>query len=399
MTDTIPFNLDAFVNRRNSGCAKWTYFGDDAIPMWVADMDFPVAPAITEALQQRVSHGIFGYTMPSDDLKTLLVQRMKNRYNWDIQPDDIVYLPGVIPGINMTARAIAQDGTVMIQTPVYHPFYETGIWSGTTMQYVPLTYTETEDGFTYAIDFDAFEAAITPQTKLFLLCNPHNPIGRMWTAAELQRMGEICVANDVYICSDEIHCDLILDDRTHVPIATLAPEFAQRTVTLMAPSKTFNIPGLGFSFAIIQNPDLRRRFTDAGTGLIVMKFPQREMSFINMMGHTAAEAAYRDGQTWLDSVLDYLRANRDYARAYIHDYLQPLKAATVEGTYLLWIDCREANLPAEPGEFFREQANVAMNEGSSFGEDGTGFVRMNLACTRDTLKTALEQMRDALDAR
>ncbi|MEL7236057.1 MAG: aminotransferase class I/II-fold pyridoxal phosphate-dependent enzyme, partial [Chloroflexota bacterium] len=319
-------------------------------------------------------------------------------YNWEIQPEDIVYLPGVIAGINMMARAVAQDGAVLIQTPVYAPFHKTDDWSRTDLQKVPLTYTGTDDGFTYTIDFAAFEAAITPETKMFLLCNPHNPLGRMWTEEELCRMGEICAARDVYICSDEIHCDLILGERGHLPIASISPDFAERTITLMAPSKTFNVPGLGFSFAIVQDADLRERFTDAGAGITVMKFPEREFSLVNMMGHTAAEAAYRDGHAWLEDVLDYLRANRDFAQAYIREYMQPLKTATLEGTYLLWIDCREANLPTEPGEFFREHAKVALNEGSGFGEEGIGFVRMNLACTRDTLKTALEQMRDALDA-
>ncbi len=396
MTKTIPFDLDTPIDRRGSGCAKWGYYDDDVLPLWVADMDFKAPPAVLDALRERVDHGIFGYTPPPSGLAALLVERMANLYNWHIQPEDVVYIPGVIPGINLTARATAQDGAVLIQTPVYPPFHYTSQWSGTGMQKAPLSYVETTDGFTYGIDFDAFEAAITPHTKMFLLCNPHNPVGRMWTQEELTQLADICQRHDITICADEIHSDLLLDGNKHIPMASLSEDAAQRTVTLIAPSKTFNIPGLSFSVAVIQNAGLRQRFLEAGAGIIAMLRDERAHTFVNMMGAAAADAAYRHGDAWLRSVLDYIQSNRDFAVTYIREYMPALKAAKLEGTYLLWIDCREANLPDEPGKWFTDNARVALNEGSTFGEDGTGFARMNLACTRDTLKEALERMRDAL---
>jgi cysteine-S-conjugate beta-lyase len=399
MTQTIPFDLDQQINRRGTGCAKWSVFGEDVLPLWVADMDFQAPPAVLDALRERVDHGIFGYTFPPQRLASIIVGRMARLYNWHIQPEDIVYIPGVVPGINLTARATAQDGAVLIQTPVYPPFHYTSRWSGTDLQQAPLSYLETSAGFTYGIDFEAFEAAITPQTKMFLLCNPHNPVGRMFTEDELTRMAEICQRHDITICSDEIHSDLVLDGTQHIPIANLSEDAAQRTVTLIAPSKTYNIPGLLFSVAIIQNPDLRRRFMEAGAGILIMLTDQYAHSMVNMMGATAAEAAYQHGDEWLRSVLDYVQSNRDFAVAYLREYMPALKTAQLEGTYLLWIDCRGANLPEEPGKWFVDNARVALNEGSLFGDDGKGFVRMNLACPRSTLKDALEQMKDALSHR
>ena len=393
MTD---YNFDQVVARRGTGSAKWAQYEEDVLPMWVADMDFQVAPAITEALQARVSHGIFGYTMPPEALKQAIVGRLADAYAWQVQPEEIVFIPGVIPGINMAARATAQDGAVMIQPPVYHPFHSIHEWSGTGHQEAPLVYTETDDGFTYSIDFEALEAAMTPETRMFLLCQPHNPVGRVWTRDELAQLVAICERHDVAICSDEIHCDLILGDVPHTPTATLSEAAAARTITLMAPSKTFNVPGLGFSFAVIQDAALRQQFVEAGMGIVTAQMGGQTMSFINMMGHTAATAAYQDGWDWLGAALDYMRANRDYAQAYIAEHMPQIKTATLEGTYLLWLDCRALDLPSPPGAWFLAQAQVALNEGGMFGEEGAGFVRMNLATPRALLERGLERMCDAL---
>jgi len=400
MTQTQTFDFDVPVNRRGTGCLKWNTYGEDVLPMWVADMDFRCPPAVLDALHERVEHGIFGYMFPQPELKDVIVERMARLYDWHITPEDVLLLPGVISGINITAQAVAQDGAVLIQTPVYPPFYQTGSWSKTRLQKAPLTYTPTDDGFTYTIDFDAFENSITPETRMFLLCNPHNPVGRAWTEDELQQMADICQRHDVYICSDEIHGDLIVDENvTHIPVAALSPDAAQRTVTLIAPSKTYNIPGLSTAVAIIQNPELRQQFMQVGAGTVMMVMGDSSHPFVNMMGYTATEAAYRCGDEWLEQALAYIRANRDYAREYIRQHMPELKTANVEGTYLLWVDCRAANLPEPPGKWFTENARVALNEGRSFGEDGAGFVRMNLACTRDTLTTALERMHEALASR
>ncbi len=401
MTQTPIFDFDTPLDRRGTGCAKWDRYGDDVIPLWVADMDFHVPAAVTDALRERVEHGVFGYTMPPPELNATIVERMRTLYNWHIDPQDVVYVPGVVIGINMAARATAAGGAMLIQPPVYPPFTASAGWSNITLQEAPLNRVELEPGaaggsFSYEVDLDAFEAAITPETGMFLLCSPHNPVGRVWTEGELRGMAEVCARHNIVICSDEIHNDLILGDVQHVPTATLSPEIAQNTITLMAPSKTFNLPGLSFSFAIIQNPDLRQRFYESALGLVTAQMGEYKLTFLNMMGTTAALAAYKHGDAWLRAVLDYMRANRDFAQTYIREYMPGLATATLEGTYLLWIDCRDANLPTPPGQWFLENARVALNEGASFGQGGEHYARLNLACPRDTLKTGLERMRDAL---
>jgi cystathionine beta-lyase len=246
----------------------------------------------------------------------------------------------------------------------------------------------TDDG-SYRIDWDAFESAITEQTRLFILCNPHNPVGRVFKDDELARMSEICLQNDVIMCSDEIHCDLIFSGYHHTPIATLDPEFAQNTITLMAASKTFNLAGLQCSFTVIQNPDLREQYEHAGKGLV---------SWVNLMGLIAMEAAYLYGQTWLDELLVYLEANRDYAYEYVNHQLPGVSMLKPEGTYLAWLDCRDAGIAGSPHEFFLEEARVAMNDGGTFGCGGEGFVRLNFGCPRSMLTEALNRINGALES-
>jgi cystathionine beta-lyase len=242
----------------------------------------------------------------------------------------------------------------------------------------------------YEIDFDLFEAAISDRTRIFILCNPHNPVGRVFTQVELERMAEICLRHDVWICADEIHCDLVFPDHPHVPIATLAPEIAQRTITLMAPSKTYNTAGLKCSVAIIENAELRKEFLAAQRGLV---------PWVNLLGQVAALAAYRHGREWLQQVLDYLASNRDFVMDYVNQRLPGLHMAQPEGTYLAWLDCRAAALPDSPHKFFLEEAKVAMNDGAVFGRGGEGFVRLNFGCPRATLQDALARMERALAER
>jgi cystathionine beta-lyase len=246
--------------------------------------------------------------------------------------------------------------------------------------------TQRTDG-SYEIDFDRFEAAITDRTRIFLLCNPHNPLARVFRRDELERMAEVCLRHEVVICSDEIHCDLVFEGYEHLPIASLAPEIADRTITLLAPSKTFNIAGLKCSLAIIENADLRKRFVEAKRGLV---------PWVNLLGQVAALAAYRDGGPWLEAVLSYLQANRDFLHDYVASHLTGVSMTRPEGTYLAWLDCREAGIPGNPHEFFLEEAKVAMNDGATFGQGGEGFVRLNFGCPRSMLVQALEQMRAAL---
>jgi cystathionine beta-lyase len=290
-----------------------------------------------------------------------------------------------VTGFNLVTHALAQQpGAVLVQTPVYPPFLSAAKHAAMQRQDALLV---PDAAGVYHVDWEAFEAAITPETRLFILCNPHNPVGRVFTPAELARMAEICLRHGVQICSDEIHCDLLFDGRQHTPIAALDPEIARHTVTLMAPSKTYNLAGLEGSFAIIQDRALREQVQAAGKGLV---------GWVNLMALVATEAAYRDGQDWLDQVLAYLQANRDFVSQTVAADLPGVKVAPAEGTYLAWLDCRGRDLPQPPGKFFLEKAKVALNEGATFGAGGAGFVRLNFGCPRATLTEALARMAEAL---
>ncbi|GIV79829.1 PatB family C-S lyase [Litorilinea aerophila] len=386
------YNFDQYVERRGSDSAKWGVYGDDVLPLWVADMDFPSPPAVLEALHQRVDHGIFGYGMEPLALKELICERMARLHRWQISPDDILFLPGLVCGLNVVTRAIGEPGdAVVVSTPVYPPFLTAPGNQDRRLQTADLAVSQVrhQDRLhpRYEFDPDAFQAALDERTRLFILCNPHNPVGRAFTPAELSTMAELCARHDLVICSDEIHCDLLMGETRHVPIASLDPEIAARTITLVAPSKTYNIPGLGCSMAIVPNADLRRRLERAKAGIV---------PHINVMGFVAALAAYREGDAWLSALLAYLTANRDFAVDYLARHMPQLKTTVPEATYLLWIDCREAHLPAKPQQFFLEEAKVALNDGAAFGPAGEGFVRLNYGCPRATLEEALARMARAL---
>jgi cystathionine beta-lyase len=338
------------------------------------------------ALRERVEHGIYGYLWPENlELHELIAERLAKRYGWAVGPESVVPLPGVIPGFNVACRALAQPGDgVLVQTPLYPPLLRVAGNLGLTRDEVELT--RLANG-RYAIDFDRFRGAITPRTRIFLFCNPHNPVGRAWERGELERMAEICGARGLALVADEIHGDLVYPGHAHLPIASLAPEVAERTITLMAPSKTFNLPGLKCSVAVIPNAGLRERFAAARADFV---------QGVNVLGHTAAVAAYRDGQEWLDALLRYLEANRDYLVDYVRSHLPGVSVAPPEATYLGWLDCRQAGLPGDPFTFFLEHARVALNDGNLFGQGGQGFVRLNFACPRPVLREGLERMRDAL---
>lgn len=383
----MSYDFDEMIDRRQSESVKWRTYAPDVLPLWIADMDFRSPEPVIQALQARIAHGVFGYGVESVELHATLVERISSRYGWQVAPEACVSLPGVIPGFNLAARVVAQPGDgLLMQTPVYPPILRAPSNMGLTRDTAPLT--RQADGH-YGIDFDAFEAAITARTRMFLLCNPHNPVGRVFTRHELTRMAEICLRHDVVICADEIHSDLVFQGHTHVPIAALDPEIAARTITLIAPSKTYNLAGLKCAFAIIPNPDVRARFLAARVDLV--------QSPANILGQTAALAAYRHGQPWLEQVLRYLEDNCDYVRQYVAAHLPTLSMAAPEGTYLAWLDCRQAGLPHnDPYTFFLERAKVALNNGTDFGTEGEGFVRLNFGCPRAVLSQALDRMRQAL---
>jgi cysteine-S-conjugate beta-lyase len=380
------FGFDRLVDRRASDSNKWRKFPADVLPFWVADMDFPSPPAVVRALRERVEHGFFGYLVERNDLPEVVAERVAKRYGWRVSPEAVVTLPGVIAGFNQALRALTSPGDgLLIQTPVYPPILRSAGNHGLRRDEAALG--RGADG-RYTVDLDAFAAAFHERTRVFLLCNPHNPVGRLFGRAELEGMAAACLRRDAFIVADEIHCDLLLDGRAHVPMASVAPEVEQRTITLMAPSKTFNLPGLKCAVGIIPNAALRERFLAAATDLV----PK-----IGVLGYTGALAAYREGDDWLDALLHYLTDNRDFLVRQVRTTLPGVAVAPGEATYLAWLDCRASPIAGhDPHTFFLERAKVALNDGVAFGPGGAGFVRMNFGCPRPLLAEGLERMRAAL---
>jgi cystathionine beta-lyase len=384
----MTFDFDHIIDRRCTDCTKWTRYGPDVLPAWIADMDFAAPEPILQALRERIDHGVFGYENPSLSLKETVVAWLARRHAWKVAPDDIVFLPGLVSGLNLVCRAYGYTGDrAAMLTPVYSPFLSAPVHQGLAADAVQLQSSLREGRLHYEIDFDALAAAITPRTRLFLLCHPHNPIGREFTVAEMERLAALCLERDVLICADEIHCDLMLDNCRHTPFATLGPEVADHTVTLMAPSKTFNIPGLGCSFAVVSNPRLRARLEQAAAGIV---------PHVNVLGLAAAQAAFSRCDEWLAALQAYLTANRDALLAFIDQRLPGVVATAPTATFLAWLDFRQAGLPTNPHSFFLERARVALNDGPSFGPGGGGCVRFNFGCPRSTMMQALAQMSEAL---
>jgi cysteine-S-conjugate beta-lyase len=379
------FDFDRAPERRGTDSQKWQkYAGRDVLPLWVADMDFVSAPAIIEALHRRVDHGIFGYARPVQSTTDAMVEAMERNYGWKIDPAWIVWLPGLVVGLNVVAQAFAQPGEeVLTLAPVYPPFMSAPKNGARASVSVPWAH----DGRGWAIDWDALERAVTPKTKLFYLCNPHNPLARVWRRAELGRLAEFCERHNLLLCSDEIHCDLILDPALpHIPTALLSPEIAARTITLMAPSKTYNVPGLGTSLAIIPDAMRRARFLRATAGIVAE---------VTCLGFTACEAAYRDGEPWRQALLAYLRGNRDYLLDAIARELPGVRVeAPVEATYLLWLNVSARGLENPIAHF--EKHGVGLSDGAPFGAAKGSHVRLNFGCPRATLVEAIRRMKAAL---
>lgn len=381
----MTFDFDTPVSRHGTDSQKWQkYAGRDVLPMWVADMDFKSPPAVLQALHERVEHGVFGYARPVKSTVDAVVSAMAERYGWHIEPKWIVWLPGLVVGLNVTAQAFAEPGDeILTLTPVYPPFMSAPKNSGRVSVTVPWVI----EGGHWAIDWDALERAVTPSTKVFFLCNPHNPLARVWRRAELEHLAEFCLRHGLVLCSDEIHCDLLLDrELPHVPTALLSPEIAARTVTLMAPSKTYNVPGLGTSIAIIPDPMRRARFMRATAGIVAE---------VTALGYAACEAAYRDSEPWRQALLSYLRGNRDYLLEAIARDLPGISVqAPVEATYLLWMNVSALSLPKPAAHF--EQHGVGLSDGAMFGAESGSHLRLNFGCPRATLVEAVRRMKAAL---
>ncbi|MBN1570784.1 MAG: PatB family C-S lyase [Acidobacteria bacterium] len=380
----MRYDFDEIIDRRATDSIKWGLYAEDVIPMWVADMDFRSAEPIIRALRMRVDHGVFGYSRTSEMLSRAIQDRMHRLYGWVISPQEIIYIPGIVTGLNIAFQAYCAPGeAVVAQPPVYFHFLRDPVRHGRILKDPPLV----PHGNRYEIDFEELERAITPDTRLFVLCNPHNPVGRVFTEQELTKLAEICLRHDIIICSDEIHCDLVFPPHRHIPVASLAPEIESQTITLMSPSKTYNLAGLECAYAVIKNPEIRKIWKDFSYGMI---------PGINIAGHVAALAALDQGQDWLNQVLKYLQRNRDELLEYVRAQMPSISVTDVEATYLAWLDCRDTGIEATPSEFFLKNARVALSDGAEFGQGGENYVRMNFACPRKILFQALDRMKSAL---
>ncbi|WP_246529532.1 MalY/PatB family protein [Microvirga zambiensis] len=372
----MTYNFDTPIERRGTGSSKWSKYSADVLPMWVADMDFAAAPEIIEAIVERLEHPILGYGVARDQLRAQIVADLARIYQWIIQPEDIVFLPGVEPGFNMAIKAMLEPGdTLAIQSPIYRPILKApDHWN---LRRIDIN----------ASDLSKDDLQKLAASRAFLLCNPHNPTGKVYTPEELH---DIAAATEGrVIISDEIHCDLLFDSNVHTPIASLSSDVAWRTITLMSAAKTYNIPGLKTAFAIIQNPEIRDRFAASRLGMV---------DSVNVLGLEATLAAFSRAESWKRDLLDYLQANRDYLVDTISARFPSIKMKKPQATFLAWLDCSELNLP-DPQQFFLDNAKVGLSAGHEFGEVYSKYVRLNFGCSRATLIEGLDRMEAAIASR
>ena len=388
----MKYHFDTMINRKNTHCLKYdfsTTFGkpEDVIPMWIADMDFKVPPCVTSALERQIQHGIYGYSETNEKYFEVLHRWFLRRFDWQIQPDWLVKALGVVPAIHIAIRSLTNVGdAIIIQQPVYPPFMSAVTATGRRLVVNELSLQDNR----YFIDFDDFEKKIIDHhVKLFILCSPHNPVGRVWTKKELTTIGDICVRHGVKVISDEIHADIVYPGHEHHVFANLSPDFAKVTITCTAPSKTFNIAGLQLSNNFISNPVIRKAF--------IKEYYASGLSQLNIMGILAGEAAYQDGEEWLEELKVYLAGNIDVLKSFIAEQLPTVSLVEPEGTYLMWLDFRKLGLsPKELNRFMLQKAGLWLNDGATFGAGGEGFMRMNIACPRATLQKALERLAKVL---
>ena len=379
----MKYNFDEIVPRRNTLSYKWDSAADgEVLPMWVADMDFRTAPAIVEALQKRVSHGIFGYTRVPDAYYDAVINWFGRRHGWKIRRERMIYTSGVVPALSAIIKALTVPGDkVVVQTPVYNCFFSSIRNNGCTLVSNPLV--RVED--TWKMDFEDLEQKVSdPKVKLFLLCNPHNPAGRVWTQEELIRMGEICFRHDVMIISDEIHCELVFPEYRYIPFASISEEFAARSVTCISPSKAFNMAGLQIANIVAPDEEVRRKIDKA--------ININEVCDVNPFGVLATIAAYNEGEEWLVQLLDYLKGNYLWMRDFCRKYLPQFPVSRLEGTYLVWMDCSPLHQSSEELERnLMKESRLWLNAGAMYGAEGEGFMRWNIACPRSVLEEGLNR--------
>lgn len=383
-------NFDEIIDRKNSDSIKWkdvdkVFGGEDLLPMWIADMDFKSPKEVIQAMKDRADHGVFGYIDKSDGFYDSIINWIKKRYDWEIKKEWILFTPGVVMGLNIGVRELVKENEkVVIQPPVYPPFYRVIENNNRLAIENPLIH----DGEKYVIDFEDLEEK-AKDSKLIMICNPQNPVGRVFTKEELEKLGNICIENDMTIISDDIHSDFTFKGTKHIPIAAISKELEDRTITLMAPSKTFNIAGLVTSIAIIPNEKLRNIYQKSITAM--------EIDNMNIFGALALEAAYSHGEEWLDQLLVYLEDNVDYAVDYINKNIPGVKVDRPEGTYLMWLDCRGVNkTPDQIQDALIKTGKVILNDGRSYGQEGDGFFRLNIGCPRPILEEGLIRIEKAI---
>ena len=396
----MKYDFDQVCDRKNTNCSKWdsvaAIFGrDDVIPMWVADMDFPTAKPIVEAVRRRAEHEFYGYTDAGETVIASVVERMKRKFNWDIDPEWVVFTPGVVPAISCAVKSLTHPGDeVILQQPVYYPFFPAVTLNGCHIVNNALKLVNGR----YEMDLGDLERrfhprvgmrAIPNRVKAMVLCNPHNPVGRLWNKEEVTQMGEVVLRHGAVVISDEIHCELLFKGYKHTPFASISEEFEQSCILCMAPSKTFNLAGLSASSIIIPNKALRDGFENARASMLPRP---------NLFGLTALEAAYREGDEWLEQLLGYLQGNLEYTIDYFERRGPKIKVIRPEGTYLVWLDCRQLNMDGMTlRAFMREKARVGLDDGFIFGPGGEGFERMNIACPRAILEEAFGRIEAAVN--
>ncbi|WP_248549287.1 MalY/PatB family protein [Paenibacillus odorifer] len=382
----MKYDFDRVIDRRNTSSYKWDQseklFGEkDIMPLWVADMDFESPPAVKEAILRRAEQGVYGYSVPSDTYKAAITSWFKRRHDWQIKPEWISDSPGIVTSLSLSVELFTEPGDeVILQSPVYYPFYDVIQMNDRKVAKNPLIVRNGR----FEMDYEQLEGLMLGGAKLLLLCSPHNPGGRVWEREELLKLGELCLRHGVTVISDEIHCDLALPGYEHIPFASLSEEIANITLTTLAATKTFNLPGLQSSFIVSSNPELKRKFDQ--------KMKALSLHMASFFAQGAVQAAYNDGEEWLDELLQYVSDNVDYTVSYLAEHLPQVHVMQPQGTYLLWVDCRELNLEIDGlKQLMYKEAKVAFNEGSVFGTEGKGHLRINLACPRSTLVEALER--------
>ncbi|ALX47226.1 MalY/PatB family protein [Lentibacillus amyloliquefaciens] len=387
-------NFKKVHNREKTRSVKWdmrhvVFQSDDVLPMWVADMDFQAPKAVNDALIERAKHGIYGYTIIDDDIKNPIINWISKRHNWEINKEWLSFSPGVVASLHMAVQAFTEPGdNILVQTPVYTPFYSVIEAHERNVVKNPL---QQKDHY-YHIDFEDFEAKLKQGVSAFILCSPHNPVGRVWTKEELQEMARLCLKYDVLILSDEIHADLIYPGNTHFPLASLSDEIAKKTITFMSPSKTFNLAGLQASYIITSDKETKEKLDN--------QLLKQGHNHINTMGNTAMEAVYKHGAEWLDELLSVLEEHKKYVTAMLEEKTDVLTVTRSEGTYLLWIDCSQLQLNSEDLKSFMNQtAKVGLNAGIDYGDEGEMFMRMNIACPRETLEEGVNRLIKAVNNR